>query len=272
MVLDMVPKTVGMLLGFVLFAVALLLLKKGKMTGKVRIIMLMASTALGFLLFAPMLPIQLQALVLGDSASLGGPVMMIVIIFALFSVLTAVFGRVYCGYVCPIGTIQELAYEVPVKKLRIGSNKVQFGIHAISFGMFLMLAIILSTSLLSLIGIKQFFYTEVVLFTFVFVAILAASTSLYRPFCRFACPYGFILSIAASLGLTKYARTDGCINCGKCEKVCPTVSAGRGASKHECYLCNRCVDVCPVDGVKYGSGKAIKDNNDSKKSNDPKEE
>ena len=48
----------------------------------------------------------------------------------------------------------------------------------------------------------------------------------------------------------KFRRNEKCIDCGKCEKACPTGEAGREDMKMECYMCNRCVEACPFDAIK----------------------
>ena len=84
---------------------------------------------------------------------------------------------------------------------------------------------------------------------FVFLAIVLLSATIYRPFCRYICPYGALLAPAASKALYQLRRTDACIDCGKCERACPTGAADPAAGLGECYLCGRCTEVCPVEGA-----------------------
>ncbi|HQN91551.1 MAG TPA: 4Fe-4S binding protein [Methanoculleus sp.] len=39
------------------------------------------------------------------------------------------------------------------------------------------------------------------------------------------------------------------MNCGKCERACPTGAADPDARFGECYLCGRCTEACPVEGA-----------------------
>jgi len=104
--------------------------------------------------------------------------------------------------------------------------------------------------------LKDFFYLAVGSASFfIFLAIVVFSVFMYRPFCRFICPYGFLLSFVAGWSLFRFRRTDLCIHCGKCEKVCPTDESKEGDRKMECYMCGRCIEVCPVEGaLKYERG------------------
>ena len=53
------------------------------------------------------------------SASADRPAFYVIGIILLFGVF---LGRVICGFLCPFGLIQELLYEIPVKKLK--KNKI----------------------------------------------------------------------------------------------------------------------------------------------------
>jgi len=97
----------------------------------------------------------------------------------------------------------------------------------------------------------------------VFSCLVVVSLFFYRPFCRFVCPVGAIFQVVATPALWKIRRTDACIECGKCEKACPTSEAGKEDSKGECYLCQRCMDACPVAGALRYGGKPGRENTGS---------
>src|SRR5512145_887207 len=62
-------------------------------------------------------------------------------------------------------------------------------------------------------------------------------------------PFGVLFSLAAEFSLFRLRRSRACIGCRKCEKICPTGTAGAYDAKRECYLCGRCTDACPVPGA-----------------------
>ena len=88
--------------------------------------------------------------------------------------------------------------------------------------------------------------------TAVFVAALAISAVVYRPWCRLLCPFGAISELAARRSALRLRRQPGCNDCGLCARVCPTEQCVPGKSMSECYLCGRCTDACRKDGLAYG--------------------
>lgn len=211
---------------------------------------LVVSVLLGFLVFAPVFPYQFQLLVLRDAAALGSPLPMAIVGLLAFIVLTLVFGRIVCGQVCPAGAVQELMHLVPVAKHGRAESRVPTAVRAGVFVVFLAAGFGLSVNLLALMGLPAFFNLTVASVSFfVFLAIVLLSAVVYRPFCRYACPYGALLAPAAAKAVFRLQRTDACIGCGKCERACPTGAADPSAGPGECYLCGRCTEACPVDGA-----------------------
>jgi len=252
LILENVPKFIGMAYAIISLFILFYILSKDKFDKKIGIIFLVVSASMGFLIFAPMLPFQFQSIALGDFEQLGAPIPMVILGFSIFIILTLIFDRFFCGYLCPIGALQELVYNIPSSKITLKNKKYSFTVHTIFFIIFLISGVALSIGILHFFGIYDFFnlYLNSILF-FIFVVVLVVSIFVYRPFCRQICPYGFLLSLTATKSLFKLRRNDSCINCKKCEKICPTNEAGRVDLKQECYLCNRCVDACPVDAIKY---------------------
>ncbi|MBO4391545.1 MAG: EFR1 family ferrodoxin [Lachnospiraceae bacterium] len=56
----------------------------------------------------------------------------------------------------------------------------------------------------------------------------------------------------------KFHVTEGCISCGKCEKVCPlgniSMQDGKPVWGKECTHCMACINLCPKQAVEYGKG------------------
>ena len=190
--------------------------------------------------------------------------------YAIFGIIigsSLLFGRIFCGYACPLGAFQELLSKINFKSNIKGqkqnrfhfeittrsTNKVRWAI----LGLLIFLASVFSLSILTTInpfsGFYYFTSFEIVflipLISLIIVGI--ASVFLYRPWCRFLCPFGAGSAFLADRSSIKYLRTEACTDCGLCEKVCPTQEAAADSRKGECYYCNRCIEICPHDAITF---------------------
>jgi polyferredoxin len=223
----------------------------GTMSRPIALILLLISTVAGFIFLSPIMPLEFTALVsfVTGKQSLAPGIIAILVILAT----TLFAGRMFCAHLCPVGTIQELASLIPLKKFDTGGTKIpeiirfMVFIAAIACGVYFI-------NLMEFTGVYDLFSITITTGFFIFAALLVISFVVYRPVCRFLCPFGVIFSLIAHFSSHQLRRTDSCISCKKCEKVCPVHVAGKGASKRECYLCGRCIDVCPVT-MALGYGK-----------------
>ncbi|MBS3825804.1 4Fe-4S binding protein [Candidatus Bipolaricaulota bacterium] len=252
MILENVPELFGMGYALISLFVLFFLFKSQRFNKTFRYLFLIVTTGLGFLIFAPVLPIKFQNLLAMKPKGINPQYLILILGVLVFLGLTFYFGRIFCGYLCPFGTIQELAYLPPTRKFEISSKKVLIGLHLVVFLVFLGSGIFFSKPLLGYFGLQEFFYLRVSsIFFYVFLGMAILSIFIYRPFCQGICPYGALLSLTSAKSLYKLRRNDKCIDCGLCEEACPTNEAGRGDAKMDCYHCGRCVDVCPEDAIEY---------------------
>jgi len=252
MVIGSIPKIAGMIYAVVATILVIVLLRRQKLNKKIGYTFLAISTLFGFLFFAPMLPYQFQAVILGNMKQLGAPIVRVIIALVAFVVLAFITGRTFCGYVCPIGTLQELLYNIPTKKFRIHNKSIPVVFSYIFLAASIVTALTLSVGLLNYLGVRDFFYLNTSSpFFYVFVGLLIVSVFFYRPFCRFTCPYGVLLSLAAIKSRFRLRRNENCTDCGECDEECPTFEAGRTDLKQQCYLCQRCLRVCPNNAIDY---------------------
>lgn len=252
MVFDQIPKMTGFIYALVMIVVIAYFWYSGQWRQKIGWLLLVISALFGFLIFSPVAPYQFQQLVLGNVQGLGAPLIVGAIGLSIVFVLSFLFGRFFCGYLCPVGTVQEIAYYAPVPKINLRQKKAFMAVRAVVFVVFLLMAFLLSASLLAWFGIRDFFFLSLTMGSMVFIAVLLLSMTFYRPFCRLVCPYGALLSLGAWKSVLKLQRTNACIECKKCEKACPANEAKMNDGKAECYLCGRCIAVCPAAGaLKY---------------------
>ncbi|HQJ88551.1 MAG TPA: 4Fe-4S binding protein [Methanoregulaceae archaeon] len=242
-------QVVGIVYAVLFVVIAALLWRTGRFSRTVRYLLLIVTVLFGFLFFSPMLPHQFQELVLRVDSRIGFGLLGGLIGIGVMLVLTFLFGRHFCGYLCPIGALQELAYAAPVPKVRTTRKRELSVARGVVFLVLLGAGLGAGFSLLSLFGLREFFTLTLSTGSFVFAAVLIISLFLYRPFCRVICPLGVLFQLATAPGWWKLRRTDACINCHTCERACPTGEAHSTDLQGECYLCRRCVEACPVAGA-----------------------
>ena len=250
---DLFPKFIGFAYAFIVVFILAYLWNKKYISRKQTIPILILSTALGFLIFAPMTPHNFQSLILKDMTGLGGPLLIATVGMSAMLVISLIFGRIFCGHICPVGTIQELASLIPVPKFGRKLKRETITFRAIVFVIIIAAAYFYSYAVVDLFGIYEFFHLTAGILFIVFLLIIIASAFFYRPFCRLICPYGTLLAILSAYSILGIRRGSQCIDCGKCEKVCPVDEAKRGDLGAECYMCGRCLEVCPKPGaIWYG--------------------
>jgi ferredoxin-type protein NapH len=258
MFFDEAPRIAGFIYVIVTLPLIAFLWYRRLFSRSIGIIIILITCILGALLFAPMAPLGFQVLIL-HMKEFELPFVLVILGFSIFVVLTLLFGRVFCAFLCPIGGVQELAFYVPAPKLKLHQNTLILLIRRIFLVGLIVLAYFFSINLFFMAvilyhGARDFFFFQVKsVFFLLFIVLLLISIVLYRPFCRFICPYGALLSLAAMKGIMKLRRSPVCNDCGICERVCPADEAGCSTTKAECYLCGRCMDHCPVKGaIRYG--------------------
>ena len=147
----------------------------------------------------------------------------VLLLFILPIVFTLFFGRVFCSGVCPFGALQDL---VNVKNYKL--SKVVTAVLSIFPWIYLGLAVLFTVTNSRFIicrfdpfvGIFRL-GGELPLILFG-VLLLIFSIFTGRPFCRFICPYGAMLSLFSRISFRQVKITNkDCINCQLCHNACP---------------------------------------------------
>jgi polyferredoxin len=190
--------------------------------------------------------------------------------YAIFGIIigsSIMFGRIFCGYACPLGALQEVISRINFKS-DIKSqkrNKYHFEVSSrfptrirwIFVGLLFFSASVFGLNILTFFNpFSGFSYLRtfeiIVLIPFISILVIGIiSIFLYRPWCRFMCPFGAGAGFLGQFSGIKYHRTKECTDCGLCEKVCPTQEAAADSKKGECYYCNRCIEICPHDAITF---------------------
>ncbi len=189
-----------------------------------------------------------------------------VVVLSLLLGSSLLIGRIFCGYLCPLGALQELISTFKFKRSVKDQEKVSHfltiqtspagKIRWLFLAILILFAWIGGISLLSLINPLMGFVDIPKIFKLFFsvpfiamIGVVISSIFVYRPWCRLFCPFGAGSAFCSRFTGTKYIRTENCIECGDCERICPTQEAAVTSKKQECYFCNRCLEVCPTDAI-----------------------
>ena len=202
-------------------------------------------------------------------------------VFGMLMLFGVIFGRTICGWLCPLGLIQELLYKIPTPKIR--KNKVTRALTWLKYVILAIFAVAIplwygiakgipvpgfckyicpagtsegAMALLSNPKNAEYFSMLNILFTRKFVIMMLiglACIFCYRSFCRFICPLGAIyglFNMFAVIGVK--VDTNRCNHCGACVRNCKMDV--RKVGDHECIHCAKCMDVCRQNALSLKAG------------------
>ncbi len=190
------------------------------------------------------------------------------LVILLIVLLTGwIFRRALCSWICPIGTLSEYLgklgkklmgrnFNIP-KWLDIPLLILKYALFLYVIRAFIFLPAEYAASFMQLpyytvSDVKMFeLFLNLGTRSLAFIGVLMLLSFLFKNFwCRYLCPYGALvglLGVFSPFVLKKNSET--CINCGRCNKVCPSKVNVQGKKSlvisTECTGCASCVAECP---------------------------
>lgn len=212
------------------------------------------------------------------SFSVSALLLQIIIVFTVF-LITILWGRFFCGFLCSFGMLQEVIFFFSKKFI---SGKVNFPPrldYVMKFTKyFIIIFIILGVWVLALpvdsslnpwgvfgmLVSGNFSVISSAIPTVGFallISIFIGSFFVNRFFCRYLCPLGALFTITSKKRFYKIRRQgSSCINCGICERECSmgiNIIQKDAVYSGECIDCMKCTAVCPKESLSANPAGAI---------------
>ena len=208
------------------------------------------------------------------NAGLNGIINGSFIVFMLLFLLSIPFGRVFCACLCPAGGLQECAFAINDKKPKQQwKNNIKYIIWVVWIGTVIFCYFYSG----KIVAVDFFFETKkgisvssiqsyIIYYGIVFLIFIPPILFEKRAFCHYFCWMAPFMIAGTKIrrllhlpGLyIRVKEKNGCVSCGKCNKVCPmgvdVVKAIKGGQikSAECIQCGACVDYCPQNILSYG--------------------
>ncbi|NLN94297.1 MAG: 4Fe-4S binding protein [Candidatus Hydrogenedens sp.] len=152
------------------------------------------------------------------------PVPWVVLLFFLLPLIAALFfGRVFCAAACPLGAIQELFTLWPLQLPR-PLDRVLRLFPYLYLGLALLSVFLDSGFLICAYDPFIGFFRQGGSFNMLLAGALLLTAGIFigRPYCRYLCPYGVLLSWMSTFSKWHLRIPEkACIQCKLCEEACP---------------------------------------------------
>ena len=175
-------------------------------------------------------------------------------------ILILLFGRIFCGFLCPLGLFQDAVWKATEKLHLPKLSRSEKFMKVMNLFNRIFLVFFLC-GILSLTVILAFFPeilrgVRIPLFVLFIVAsvMLVLNSFARRLFCN-VCPIGSFIGLFERFSVIKRRKDSAsCTMCGACYEACPmrikstyTETEKADISSSRCLYCGECVKKCPRD-------------------------
>jgi polyferredoxin len=192
------------------------------------------------------------------------------VLTAMFLFASLLLKKIFCSWLCPVGTISEYLWKLGRKLFRrnfILPRWLDIPLRSLKYilmAFFLFIVVSMSAQALNdfmmapfgiIADVKMlnFFRNMSIVGIAVIGSLALLSVFIQNFWCRFVCPYGALIGIVSTLSPLRIRRdAQACIDCGKCNKACPShlpVDRLMQIQSLECTSCMECVAVCPAENA-----------------------
>jgi NosR/NirI family transcriptional regulator, nitrous oxide reductase regulator len=185
-------------------------------------------------------------------------------------VATIIFGRVFCGWVCPMGATQFFVFRKEagkkVKNFEPGPrlhNVLRYAKYLVLAGLVASVFITRTTAFAAIDPFKALFNLDFSFWlpTALLILLLAASLFIGFPWCKYACPLGAFFGLFSKFTFFKVKIGEKCTNCKACHTTfCDYHAIKPGNAKpainqSECLRCGECIARCPAKAIEFTASK-----------------
>ena len=205
--------------------------------------------------------------VLGQSAASMGVYLPFLLTALIPLIFTVIFGRFFCGWICPATFLYELNTNLGAWLYKSGfpigqrhfDRRIKYLVLVVGVILSAIAGSVLFASVYPPAIIGREIYYAIALGGFGVGTVFFVMTLFFdllvarRAFCRYLCPGGALYSLLGRYRLLRIKRNiKECNDCAKCNAICEfELDPMRDDFGQECNNCTACIAICPTDALTF---------------------